>query len=99
MPMTTVHAISIHPQDNVATLCEDAKQGDRIETDAGKIELLQDCRQGQKIALTDIEVGMKVIKYNAVMGTCTQAVRPGEWVHTHNLESDYMKNEGEKTAS
>lgn len=98
MPMPIVHAIVINPQDNVATLCEDAKQGDCIQTDAGNIELLQDCRQGHKIALANLEAGMKVMKYNSVMGTCSQAIRAGEWVHTHNLESDYMKAEGEKVS-
>lgn len=97
--MKITHAIVIEPQDNVATLCEDAEKGDRIRTDAGNIELLQDCRSGHKIAIKEVESGMKIVKYNSVMGTCTQAIRAGEWVHGHNLESDYMKAEGERKIS
>ena len=96
--MKTIHAIVINPQDNVATLCEDGKQGDFIRVEQQNIELLQDSGQGHKIALTALNAGTKIMKYNSVMGTCTQATRAGEWVHSHNLESDYMKNGGEGEA-
>ena len=93
--MQTVNAIIINPQDNVATLCEDAAKGSHIHTESGYVELLQDTGTGHKVALKDLEKGMKVMKYNSVMGTCSQAIKTGEWVHTHNVKSDYMKNEGE----
>ena len=92
--MKKIHAIIIHPQDNVATLCEDAKQGDSIQAEGNTVELQQNSCQGHKIALTELAKGMKIIKYNSIIGTCTQNICAGEWVHRHNLKSDYMKTSG-----
>lgn len=92
--MRTIHAIVIDSHDNVATLCTNGAKGDCIETAGNKIELLQDTPMGHKVALVDLDAGGKIIKYNAVIGTCTRAIRSGELVHTHNVESDYMKAEG-----
>jgi hypothetical protein len=87
-----IHSIIIDPRDNVATLCQAGRRGDSICAGGRMIELRQDCAPGNKVALTHISCGEKVIKYNAVMGTCTQVIQPGEWVHVHNVVSDYMKN-------
>jgi hypothetical protein len=32
----------------------------------------------------------KVIKYGAAIGSTTKAVRAGDWVHLHNMKSDYI---------
>jgi hypothetical protein len=31
-----------------------------------------------------------VIKYGAPIGSATRDIAPGEYVHTHNLKSDYL---------
>lgn len=93
-----IYAVRIHPKDNVATLCEDAEKGDVIYFDDLVIELLQGGKLGDKIALLKLQSGDKVIKYNAVIGSCTQSVAIGEWVHKHNLESDYMCSDGNEEA-
>lgn len=92
--MRTIHSIVIDPHDNVATLCTNGERGDCIESAGNQIILLQDTPMGHKVALTDLAVGVKIIKYKAAIGTCTKPIRSGEWVHTHNVESDYMKAEG-----
>lgn len=97
--MKIVHAVIIDSADNVATLCEAGNKGDVLIAGDRKIELLRDGTLGDKIALVALAAGDKIIKYNAVMGSCTQAVALGEWVHSHNLESDYMKSASEGDAS
>ena len=45
---------------------------------------------GHKLALVRIAGGEKVVKYGFPIGSATVDVHPGEYVHTHNLKSDYL---------
>ena len=45
---------------------------------------------GHKMAVAPIPAGGKVIKYGAPIGSATRDIQPGEYVHTHNLASDYL---------
>jgi altronate dehydratase len=44
-----------------------------------------------KIALQDISVGEEIIKYGETVAVSTRDIKKGEWVHTHNLESQRWK--------
>ena len=92
--MKTVHTIKIDSRDNVATLCEKARKGDVVQDNGRTIELLQDGNLGDKIALAEIAVGEPVIKYSGVIGSCTHPIQTGEWVHGHNLASNFMNSTG-----
>jgi len=48
---------------------------------------LSDIPLGHKVALVDMAAAAPVIKYNFPIGNCVQAVRKGDHVHTHNLQS------------
>jgi hypothetical protein len=41
-----------------------------------------------KVALVDIGVGEEIIKYGEVIAISSRAIKKGEWVHTHNVESE-----------
>ncbi len=43
---------------------------------------------GHKYALGEIQEGMPVIKYGNPIGHATKDIQKGEWVHTHNLETN-----------
>ena len=45
---------------------------------------------GHKIARTDLPSAAKVIKYGLAIGSVTTAVKAGEWIHLHNMKSDYI---------
>jgi altronate dehydratase len=45
---------------------------------------------GHKVAIVPIAAGKKVLKYGAPIGSATRDIRPGEYVHTHNVKSDYL---------
>lgn len=47
---------------------------------------------GHKYALCDIPKGEYVIKYGEIIGRATQDIKPGEWVHTHNVKSHLDEN-------
>jgi altronate hydrolase/altronate dehydratase small subunit len=83
----------IHPEDNVATLLEDAQaemiiiiRGDKASLQQ-EITLKQPVALGHKIALTNIADKSPVIKYGIQIGVATQEIQPGEWVHLHNCAS------------
>lgn len=46
---------------------------------------------GFKVAATDLAEGTVAVRYGMPIGRTTAAVGRGEMVHTHNLESLYMR--------
>ena len=85
---------AVHGNDDmVGVMVADVKAGQDVtgwnmETD----ETLQskanhDIPLGHKIALMDIAQGNTVIKYGVSIGKATQAIKKGDWVHTHNLKT------------
>ena len=52
-----------------------------------------DVPYGHKIALTEIHVGEQITKYGEEIGIATQEIKPGDYVHVHNLDS--MRGRGD----
>ncbi|MCL5971406.1 MAG: UxaA family hydrolase [Firmicutes bacterium] len=81
-------AIVLHESDTVATaLVELHHQDSALISNGDLVEVVQDIPFGYKFALCAIARGDTVIKYGVPIGFAIQAIRPGELVHTHNLES------------
>lgn len=49
-----------------------------------------DVALGHKIARRLIRQGTPVIKYGMTIGSTTCEILPGDWVHLHNMKSDYI---------
>ena len=80
------NVIVIHERDNVAVLLEDIKKGDTVYLpDNRRIEALSDIRCAHKVVLRDIPMGGNIIKYGEIIGKANAALKPGDWVHTHNM--------------
>jgi L-fuconolactonase len=83
--------ILLHPDDNVLVCCRAVSEGERLRIDDGEeIEVRSDVELGHKLARRAISVGKKVIKYGTPIGSMTAAVAAGEWIHLHNMKSDYI---------
>ena len=54
---------------------------------------------GHKLARRAIAPGDKILKYGAPIGSATRAIMPGEWVHVHNMKSDYIPSHDRQTIS
>jgi len=86
-------ALQMHDLDNVATIFEDGVGlGAVLEILDKKGRKTQLTAQfaipyGQKLALKAISAGEPIIKYGEVIGLATAAIRAGDHVHIHNLES------------
>ena len=75
--------------DTVGTAIADIPAGTRFATlDDTEVTVEQDIDFGHKLALERIEPAGTVRKYGESIGRATRPISPGEWVHTHNLESD-----------
>jgi D-threo-aldose 1-dehydrogenase len=86
----TIDAIRLSPDDNVVVTCRAVDQGTTILVDGVALTLAQTVPIGHKLAFTAIGAGARVIKYGMPIGSMTEAVQPGDWVHMHNMQSDYM---------
>ena len=61
---------------------------------SASFEVEADVPVGHKVCVRPILRGEKVLKYGASIGSATSDIRPGQHVHTHNLESDYLPSRG-----
>lgn len=85
-------AFVIHPDDNVATLLDDAGAGPIHLTGASAQDTLtarDPIPHGHKMATRDVPQGRAILKYGIRIGHATGNIRAGEWVHLHNMASDF----------
>ncbi|MBI4962704.1 MAG: UxaA family hydrolase [Desulfomonile tiedjei] len=88
----TDNIIVINSRDNVAVALMTLSEG---ETAAAKglepFTVLEKIPASHKVALQDIAAGEEIIKYGEIIAISTQEIKKGQWVHTHNLESERWK--------
>lgn len=85
-------AVFLHAQDDVAIARTLLNQGLKLrlppECRRNGLEIIEVAQRilvGHKIALHAIAQGEPVRRYGSIIGFATQAIQPGEHVHTHNL--------------
>lgn len=76
--------IRLHPADNVVIALKQLLSGtvlaDENVTVSGLIPA------GHKIATREIDAGQEIRRYGQIIGFATNAIKPGQHVHTHNLQ-------------
>lgn len=89
-----VHFILHDARDTVAVVVvEGVKAGDELtgwimdEDRTTSLHARQDIPIGHKIALRDMAVGEKAIKYGMQIGRVVEPVRAGEHAHVHNIKT------------
>ncbi|MCS7304191.1 MAG: UxaA family hydrolase [Thermoguttaceae bacterium] len=80
----------LSPEDNIRVALQELKPGERILVEGQWLQVQDRIPAGHKVAIRPIAVGEKVIKYGCPIGSATQPIQPGQHVHTHNLQSDYL---------
>ena len=85
MNSETTDVVHLHDADNVCVAARDMTRGDRVSVAGRTVELTEPVAFGHKIAVAAIEQGGRVLKYGQPIGLATQPIRPGDWVHSHNL--------------
>lgn len=91
-------AFQIHPDDNVATLVDDAPAGSSVAILGGftaePMVAREPMARGHKLALRDLPVEAPVLKFGVRIGHTTAPVSAGAWLHLHNLASDHDERSG-----
>ena len=89
--MATPRCFKISPNDNVATMLDDAEGGgvSVLGGDAATIVINGPIKLGHKVALCDIAPGEAVIKFGVAIGHASVPIKAGDWVHLHNLASNF----------
>jgi altronate dehydratase len=87
----TKNYIVMNETDNCATALESIKKGEEVDYSGMKFKIKQEVPLGHKFALINIKKGDEVRKYGQIIGIATQNILKGDWIHTHNIISHYLK--------
>ena len=82
--------ILLHPNDNILVCVAHINAGDVIDIDGESVSVGQNIEVGHKLARHALNLGDKIYRYGAPIGSMTQSVAKGEHVHMHNMQSDYI---------
>ena len=76
--------------DDVLVAAGELDPGAHRTSAGGTVVVREPVRLGHKVAARDLAKGDRVVRAGMAIGSATAAIRAGEWVHTHNLASDYI---------
>src|SRR5262245_5042945 len=92
-------AVYLSPDDNICVAARNLPAGQALEIAGGTVALSEPVRLGHKIAVRPIKKGEHVRKYGQIIGQATEAIEPGQWVHSHNLvNGDFVRDYASATA-
>jgi len=80
----------LSPPDNVAVALRPLKSGETVTLDGVALTVSRNIAVGHKLAARAIAKGEIIVKYSCPIGTAICRIAPGEYVHTHNVESNYL---------
>ena len=91
--------ILLHPDDNVLVCVAPIVAGERVAVEDLELAALDHIEVGHKLARRPIAPGETILKYGAPIGSATRAIVAGEWVHVHNMKSDYIPTHDRQTVA
>lgn len=80
--------ILVYENDNVVVALKDLSVGDTITVNGQEILLKTDTPVGHKVAIQPIAQGENIMKYGYPIGHAKEAIKVGEWVHSHNTKTN-----------
>ena len=88
--MKKPNIIIINEKDNVGVALHDIKKGEsiRLPRQGQEITAATDIPYSHKVALKGFKKGDQVIKYGEVIGIASMDIEKGEWIHTHNIDTE-----------
>ena len=88
--VNTRAVMRLSPRDNVAVALRALKAGETVMLDGVPITIDSNIAVGHKLAAQAIAKSEIILKYSCPIGTATAPIAAGEYVHTHNVESNYL---------
>ena len=96
--MSSPKLMLLNPDDNLLVCLAPIAAGEQVVPLGDlKLRALEDIDVGHKLARRPIAPGEGILKYGAPIGSATQAIATGEWVHVHNMKSDYIPTHDRQT--
>ena len=89
-PPLDARLLKLAAEDNIVIATTDLAPGDSLAIDGRDVSVTQRIPTGHKLALQPIAPGDRIVKYGLPIGSATTQINPGEYVHTHNVKSDYL---------
>ena len=79
----------LSPRDNIAVALRPLKAGETVTLDGIALTVNRNIPVGQKLAAQAIAQGEVILKYGCPIGTALSPIAPGDYLHTHNVETNY----------
>lgn len=80
-------AIHVNGKDNLVTCLREVKKGELVKYEGGEQIANEDIPCFHKMAIAFIKKGDLCYKYGEVIGESLEDLKPGDYVHVHNLAS------------
>ena len=90
--------ILLHEDDNVFVVVAPIEVGDMLTIGGGTVPAREGITVGHKVARRALAPGDRVIKYGAPIGSMTAHADAGDWIHMHNMKSDYIAAHSRSTS-
>ncbi len=94
MQHSNPHLLRLSPKDNVLVVVKAITEGQILQVEGIQVTATKTIPFGHKVAARALEAGEKIVKFGMPIGSSTSAIQPGDHVHTHNLQSDYIPSFG-----
>ena len=75
--------VRLNAQDNVAVVLRGL--GPKAVISKEGVVCREEIQAGHKVAMGEIKAKEPIRKYGQIIGFATKTIRPGEWVHNHNM--------------
>lgn len=82
--------LRLAPEDNIGVATRSIAAGEPLELGGQVVAAPQAIPVGHKIAVQSIPAGEPVRKYGMTIGAATCDIAVGQYVHTHNVRSNYL---------
>jgi hypothetical protein len=86
----TATLIRLADGDDVLVAARDLEPGPHRTSAGAVVGVREPVALGHKVAAHDLAPGERVVRAGMAIGSATRVILAGEWVHTHNLGSDYI---------
>src|ERR1700709_2734395 len=80
--------LKLDPRDNALVALTDLKQGEAIDFEGQKFELVTNVPAKEKFATEELKVGDTIKMYGVVVGKTVKPIRRAERLTTSNLQHD-----------
>jgi altronate dehydratase large subunit len=88
--LTDRRLLRLHPDDDCLVAIRPLTAGERVLVEGTSVQVEVDLPVGHKVASRPLGIGERVRKCGAVIGRTSAPVSLGQYLHLHNLRSNYL---------